>query len=333
MEGLALDRDILTALIAIASFAVIGIVVFGFHLLGKPARQMRKRLERATAPYGTTTIGEKRLSVRRDLADSSIPTLDKLAKRLVPRPAAMRARLAKTGKNINLGLYLLICLLVGLLALVASMNALGLAMLPAVLIGLTLGIALPHLVIGIMIGRRMKKFVSSFPDSIDIIVRGLRSGLPVTESMNIVSREMTGPVAEEFARVGDGMKVGQTLEEILWETAERIDVPEFRFFVIAMSIQRETGGNLAETLENLSDVLRKRHTMRLKVKALSSEARASAVIIAALPFVMMGIIMSVNAEYIMQLFDDPRGTVLLIGAGVSLLIGIFVMAKMIRFEI
>lgn len=129
------------------------------------------------------------------------------------------------------------------------------------------------------------------------------------------------------------MKLGQTLEEILWETAQRVDVPEFRFFVISISIQRETGGNLAETLENLSDVLRKRQQMRLKVRALSSEARASAMIIAALPFVMMGIIMMVNSGYIMQLFEDDRGIAMLVGAGISLCTGIIVMAKMIKFEI
>ncbi|MCW5750509.1 MAG: type II secretion system F family protein, partial [Alphaproteobacteria bacterium] len=122
-------------------------------------------------------------------------------------------------------------------------------------------------------------------------------------------------------------------EEMLWATARRIDSPDFKFFVISLSVQRETGGNLAEALQNLSDILRRRRQMRLKVRALSSEARASAYIIGSLPFVMFMLLMLVNAGYVTQLFTDPRGMIL-VGIGLfSMLIGVVVMFKMVRFEI
>lgn len=123
------------------------------------------------------------------------------------------------------------------------------------------------------------------------------------------------------------------MEEALWRCAERIGVPEFRFFVVCISVQRETGGNLGETLENLSDILRKRRAAKLKVKALSAEARFSALLIGALPFIMMGILYLVNPGYISTLWTDPRGVVMLSVGGTWMAVGFAVMAKMIRFEI
>jgi tight adherence protein B len=123
------------------------------------------------------------------------------------------------------------------------------------------------------------------------------------------------------------------LEEALWDTARRLDTPEFKFFVISLSVQRETGGNLAETLDNLGEILRRRLQMQLKIKAMSSEARASAYIIGSLPFVMFGILMIMSPAYIMVLFTDPRG-MFIIGIGLTtMLLGVLVMAKMVKFEI
>ena len=184
-----------------------------------------------------------------------------------------------------------------------------------------------------MIARRLAKFVANFPEAIDLIVRGLKSGLPVTESMKVVGQELPDPVGVEFRRIADNLKFGKTLDEALWTAGRRLDVAEFKFFVISLSIQQETGGNLTETLDNLSDILRKRRQMRLKVKAMSSEARASAMIIGALPFIMFGIIFLLNRDYIMTLFIDPRG-VMMVGFVITLMmLGFFVMYKMVRFEI
>jgi tight adherence protein B len=129
------------------------------------------------------------------------------------------------------------------------------------------------------------------------------------------------------------MKIGMQMDEALWAAAKRLDTPEFKFFVISLSIQQETGGNLAEVLEKLSDMVRRREQMRLKIKAMSSEARASAMIIGSLPFIMAVLIYVVNTEYMMRLFTDPRGWMMIGGGLTSLGLGIAVMAKMIKFEI
>ena len=145
--------------------------------------------------------------------------------------------------------------------------------------GLSSAIGLPHLVIGFLIKRRVNKFNSNFPDAIELMVRGLRSGLPITETLGIVAQEIGGPVGLEFRAVSDKMKIGRTMEAALQETADRLGTAEFQFFVITLAIQRETGGNLAETLSNLADVLRKRAQMKLKIRAMSSESKASAMIV------------------------------------------------------
>jgi tight adherence protein B len=191
----------------------------------------------------------------------------------------------------------------------------------------------PHWICSNLIHRRLTKFTKLFPEAIDLMVRGIRSGLPVSETISSIGQELADPVGTEFQRITDSVKLGQTLEEAMWDTARRLDTPEFKFFVISLSVQRETGGNLAETLENLSDVLRKRHQMQLKIKAMSSEARASAYIIGSLPFIVGGILMLLNPKYVMTLFTDPRG-MMLVGVGFAMMaLGGFVMAKMVRFEV
>ena len=163
--------------------------------------------------------------------------------------------------------------------------------------------------------------------------RGLRSGLPVTESIAAVGREMPEPVGIEFHRIADGVRMGKSLESAMWEVASRIDVPEYRFLIIAMAIQKETGGNLAETLGNLADLIRRRRQLRLKIKAMSAEARASAMIIGSLPFIMFTLLMLVNSAYMMTLFQSLRGEIML-GVAVSWMgIGWATMTKMIHFEI
>jgi tight adherence protein B len=202
-----------------------------------------------------------------------------------------------------------------------------------VLIGMFAGIGVPHWVIGKMIKRRVGKFTARFPDAIDLMVRGLRSGLPISETLGIVADEIQGPIGDEFRTVSDKMKIGRSMEAALQETADRLGTPEFQFFVITLAIQRETGGNLAETLANLSDVLRKRAQMKLKIKAMSSESKASAWIVGALPFIVFILIWFINGKYMQTFFTDER---LMIAGGGGLIwmgIGVFIMAKMVDFEI
>jgi tight adherence protein B len=276
---------------------------------------------------------QSNVSLRRSTADSSIVAIDQLIKRYLPNVAKLRSRLARTGYKITIGQYLSASAAVLVLSAGALMLALSLSPTLSVLAGLGLGLGLPHAVVGYLGKRRLARFNNQFPEAIDLIIRGLKSGLPVTESIKAVGQEVPKPVGEEFGLVSDSIRFGSTLSEALWQAATRVDTPEFRFFNISLSIQQETGGNLAETLENLSNVLRRRRQMHLKIKALSSEAKASAYIIGSLPFVMWGIIYMMNSTYALQLFQDPRGLMMVGAAAVSYFIGIFVMWKMVRFEI
>jgi tight adherence protein B len=157
--------------------------------------------------------------------------------------------------------------------------------------------------------------------------------LPISETIGVVGQEVDGPVGEEFRSVSDKMKIGRTMDAALQETADRLGTPEFQFFVITIAIQRETGGNLAETLANLSNVLRLRGQMKLKIKAMSSESKASAYIIGALPFIVFGLIWFINGKYMQNFFVDERLMAIGMGGMVWMAIGAFIMSKMISFEI
>jgi len=272
-------------------------------------------------------------SVRQKSEESGIPLLDGIVRRVLPRPQLLRKRLKSTGADIKVSHYLLACAATMAATVLVVIVSVGLPLTLAAPIGVILGVGLPHIVIGMMVKRRQERFIGQFPEAIDLIVRGLKSGLPITESARTVGSEIPNPVGGEFRQIMEQMALGKTLEEAMWLASDRIDIPEFRFFVVSLSVQRETGGNLAETLENLADILRKRRQTKLKIRALSSEARASALIIGALPFIMFVLIWMVNGEYLLPLFDDIRGNIML-GIGLFwLFMGFAVMAKMVRFEI
>ena len=241
-------------------------------------------------------------------------------------------RLEKTGKHWPLSYFFyavggIFTVLFGVLLIK------GAPLLLCVFVGLLVGAGLPHFVVGFMISRRVGKFTASFPDAIELLVRGLRSGLPVTETIGVVAKEIGGPVGEEFQKVVDRIKIGQTMEDALQESAKRMDTPEFKFFCITLAIQRETGGNLAETLSNLAEVLRKRGQMKLKIKAMSSESKASAYIVGSLPFIVFGLVYSVNPTYLAGFFYEERLIIAGMGGLTWMSIGVFIMAKMVSFEI
>jgi tight adherence protein B len=244
----------------------------------------------------------------------------------------IRMRLAKTGKNWVLKQYLYASVAIALILFVGLLVK-GLPALLALCLGLIIGFGLPHLVVGHLIKKRIKMFTANFPDAIELLVRGLKSGLPVGETINIVAKEVPGPVGEEFKLVGEKVKIGKPMEDALQETADRLGTAEFQFFVITLAIQRETGGNLAETLAGLADVLRKRAQMKMKIRAMSSESKASAYIVGSLPFFVFGMIWMVNQKYLAGFFYEPRLMVAgLIGAA-WMSAGVFIMSKMVSFEI
>jgi tight adherence protein B len=248
------------------------------------------------------------------------------------RMEALAVRLDRTGKGWTVSQYIYTSIGIALAIAVPIFIKSG-APLLALGIGAAVGAGLPHLMVNYFIGKRTNAFVSKFPDGLELLVRGLRSGLPVTETLGVVAQEVPGPVGVEFRGIVDRIKVGKTMEDALQDTADKLGIPEFNFFTITLAIQRETGGNLAETLSNLADVLRKRAQMKLKIKAMSSESKASAYIVGSLPFIVFGLIFWVNPDYIGGFFTDDRLIVAGLGGLAWMSIGVFIMAKMVNFEI
>lgn len=248
------------------------------------------------------------------------------------RTEALAVRLDRTGKGWTVSQYIYATLGIILTFAVLIYIQSG-ALLLSLGVGAVIGLGLPHLVVGFFINRRTNQFNSKFPDGIELLVRGLRSGLPVTETLGVVAQEIPGPVGLEFKGIVERIKIGKTMEDSLQETADRLGIPEFNFFCITLAIQRETGGNLAETLSNLADVLRKRAQMKLKIKAMSSESKASAYIVGSLPFIVFGLIYWINPDYIGGFFYEERLIVAGLGGLVWMSIGVFIMAKMVSFEI
>ncbi|MEM9262637.1 MAG: type II secretion system F family protein [Pseudomonadota bacterium] len=195
------------------------------------------------------------------------------------------------------------------------------------------GLGLPRWFIGFAKGRRQKKFSSEFSNAIDVIVRGVKSGLPVNECLKIIAAEAPKPVNEEFHQLTEGLRIGLSLQQALDRMFERMPLPEVRFFGIVLMIQQQTGGNLAEALGNLAGVLRGRKMMDGKIKALSSEAKASGMIIGALPFLVMGAVKVMSPGYLDPLFTTKPGNLILLGAGFWFSCGVITMRNMTKIKV
>jgi tight adherence protein B len=303
-----------------------------FFAGGGEQRQMAKRVNRIKKVHHEKPTPVQIISARRKTKSGPLPAVEELFKRLIPRQEMLRMRLARAGVEITFGTYILICAIVGVIGTIPG-AIFGLPLAAAVLVGVFVGLGLPHYVIGNMFVKRQMRFILHFPDAIDLMVRGVKAGLPITESIKAASEEIPDPVGIELKRITDGVRVGRKMNDLLDETCKRLDLPEFNFFAIALSIQSETGGNLAETLNNLAEVLRGRRQLKRKIKALSSEAKASAYIIGSLPFIMCLLIYLVNEAYIVGLFTDPRGQFMIGGSLAMIACGALVMRKMINFDI
>ncbi|MEG8015535.1 type II secretion system F family protein [Sphingomonas sp. 22R3R2A-7] len=316
-------------MVMLGATLVIGMIVFAFAG-PSTGRAQTRRIASLRERHGEgAVIAEAQM---RRIANARDTRMDLAVGRILPNPAELAKRLAMTGKDWTVGQYGIATAVIALV--VATLMLLkGLPILLALFVGLFIGVGLPHLVVGKVIARRVGKFTQKFPDAIELLVRGLRSGLPISETIGVVGSELDGPVGEEFRSVSDKMKIGRTMDVALQETADRLGTPEFQFFVITIAIQRETGGNLAETLANLANVLRMRAQMKLKIKAMSSESKASAYIIGALPFIVFGLIWFINGTYMQRFFIDERLIVIGLGGLCWMAIGSFIMSKMISFEI
>jgi tight adherence protein B len=194
-------------------------------------------------------------------------------------------------------------------------------------------LGIPRFVLRTMTNKRQKNFLQEFPDALEAMVRLLKAGMPVSEAIAMISREYTGPVGEEMSRIYDKQKIGVPLHEAATEATRRMPLTEMQMFATGLSIQAQTGSSLSEVLLNLAGVIRARFRLKRKIKALSSEAIASASIIGALPNLVAGGMYFANREYIMVLFTDPFGKVLLVGSVVWMCMGIMMMKAMINFKV
>lgn len=316
----------------IMAVGLMAVLTLGYLALAGPSatRESQRRLQALRFRHSDSANDKVEAQYRKAVAARK-PKIHEIAGS-GSRVEALALRLHRTGKNWSIQEYLYVSL--GLALTVAMLTYLNSgALLLSLGLGIFVGAGLPHMVVNYFVKKRGNQFTSKFSDAIDLLVRGLRSGLPVTETLGLVASEVPGPVGEEFKLVSDRIKVGRTMEDALQETADRLNMPEFSFFVITLAIQRETGGNLAETLNNLSDVLRKRAQMKLKIRAMSSESKASAYIVGALPFIVFGMIWWINPSYIGKFFIDERLILTGLGGFVWMSIGAFIMAKMVSFEI
>jgi len=289
--------------------------------LGDGAKTPALARKAAAAAANTPEARRKQIMVQLQEADRR----DRKAR------TSMASRLQQAGLGISVRAFYIIGAAVGVVAFLIAL-LLGLHIILALGVGLIFGLGLPRWVVGFLGKRRMKKFSLEFPNAVDVIVRGIKSGLPVHECFRIIGRESPAPLGPEFKTLSEGLAVGLTLEQALEKMFVRIPTPELRFFTIVIAIQQKTGGNLAEALSNLSAVLRARRMMGEKIKALSSEALASAGIIASLPPTVMIAVMFMSPSYMMPMFTDIRGNFLLLLAVTLMATGVFVMKRMISFK-
>lgn len=318
-----------------AIFLLSLVVIYCLFLVfggGGTRRQIQERVEKLGKP-AESRKNHKQISetLKKRDTESSIRLIDKLIKSL-PNLNKLRYRLEMSDSKLTVSRYFLVTFL--LIGLIWGGLTMGTKFYNSINICLAIagGVWLPHAFLNNRIRRKMVKFVGLFPDAIELIVRGLRSGLPVQESFKVIADEIDAPVGKEFAFVAQAIKLGVPVDKALVDEARKLKILEFDFFVTSLNLQRETGGNLAEILSNLSSTIRERHMMKMKIKAMSSEARASAWIVGALPFLVILALKFINPEYLQPLFDDPRGNIAGMIGLTSLGLGIFVMKRMASFE-
>lgn len=318
---------VLAALLAALAFAGVAFAFAGAD--GAPRKRMQAAAG-AGAKAGARATADNSAQKRKNVA-ALLKDVEKNRAARSERPT-MRRRLEQAGlPRVTPKAFWMVC---ATLAAIAATLCIVTRQSPLVL-GMAVfavGLGLPRWVLGVLAARRRKKFTDNFANAIDVIVRSVRTGLPINEALRIVARETPNPVGSEFTNLVEGLKVGVTLEQGLKRMAESMPTAEVGFFAIVMTIQSRSGGNLSEALGNLAGVLRDRKRLTGKIRAMSSEARASAMIIGALPPGVMAIVYITTPKYMALLFTERAGNLMLAACVVWMSIGILVMRKMISFK-
>lgn len=335
MFGLDIKIVILVVLVAVA---VGGAIYALFFNTIDVQRQTSSRISRMSS--GSNNFAQKKaandriaeMSKRKKSVQESLKELEEKQKTSEKKTGNLKGKLAQAGLTTSVERFYLYSAVLGIacgtIAFFTSQNALialGVLFVSAV--------GVPQWFISFLRKRRFKAFLEELPNSLDVMVRSIKSGLPLNDAVRLIAAEAAEPVKSEFLRVVEAQQVGMSVAEACLRMYDRIPIPEVNFFSVVINIQAQAGGNLAEALSNLSSVLRARKQMKAKVKAMSMEAKASAVIIGALPFIVGFLVFISSPDYIMILFTDPRGHLIM---GVSLVwmtIGVLVMRNMIDFEV
>ena len=314
---------------ALAGIAVGGVV----YVLAMPymsgERKASKRVGNVAQGVQRRSAVPRSLQIRKQQVQDTIKDIE--AKQKPKKRVRLRIRLIRAGLSMKPSTYYLLSCLTGVVGGFIVLVT-GSSPLVSLLAAFACGFGLPRWILARMIKRRQAKFLLQFANSIDIIVRGIKSGLAFSDCMQIIARESPEPVRSEFADLVAQQKVGVPLSGAFERMFERMPLQEVNFFAIVIAIQNQIGGNLAEVLSNLAQVLRDRYRLEAKVRAFSAEAKASAIIIGALPPCVMLAVYFTSPGYISILWHDKLGNIMLIGGAIWMFIGVLVMRKMINFD-
>ena len=317
------------ALFSLVTVAIGGVGwVFLYPLLSGERHAERRRVS-VTRPDPATRVNGPPQKTRREHVEETLKDLDVRAQR--PKNLPLHMGIAQAGLDWSKQRFLIIAGALGVFGLLAT-YLIGAGLIPAVAAGFTGGVGLPLWMLALLKKRREKRFLEAFPDAVDVIVRGIKAGLPLIDSLKIIASEAPEPTRSEFLSIVETQTIGLPLGEACGKLYERMPVPEANFFGIVISIQQSAGGNLSEALGNLSNVLRDRKKMKAKIAAMSMEAKASAVIIGALPIAVATLVYLTSPDYIELLWTTDLGRFMLFGCALWMSTGVFVMKQMINFD-
>jgi tight adherence protein B len=329
---MAQDQLLLIGLLCIAALSVIVVIYLLLAPYTTGERRVEKRLQAVsvTTLRGSNKIQDATNNRKRQVAET---LKDLEQKQKAKKKVSIRQKLQQAGLEVDPKMFYIASAICGVvLAIATAFSGKQINYFAVIGIGIAGGLGLPRFILAKMISRRYNKFLQEFANAIDIIVRGVKSGLPLNECLKIIARESPDPVGGEFREVCEQQTVGLPLQQCFERMMERVPLPEVRFFGIVLAIQQSAGGNLSEALGNLSGVLRDRKSMAAKVKALSAEAKASAAVLGSLPFLVMLLVYVTTPEYIAHLWKTTYGNFMLLGSGIWMSCGLLMMKKMINFK-
>jgi tight adherence protein B len=314
-------------MVALAIGGVAWVFVYPF-LSGERNAERRKASVARAEPMARPTRGPQK--PRREQIEGTLKELEQRQKKAKHVPLSVR--LTQAGLAWSKRQFIVGAAALGIVVFLVTLIPLGGGLLPALGLGFAAGCGLPLWLLKFLKKRRETRFLEALPDAVDVIVRGIKSGLPLLDSLRLIASEAPEPVRSEFRAIIETQTIGIPLGEACQKLYERIPLAEANFFGIVISIQQRAGGNLSEALGNLSRVLRDRKKMKAKIKAMSMEAKASATIIGALPIVVMSLVYFTSPSYIELLWTEPLGHMMLAGSATWMTIGVLVMRKMINFD-